>query len=128
MAGGAAAVLRGVDTASYIAKTYQWILDNPGVFRDADIFTPISEPTDAGIAPWVAGPTWQFANPAEYDAWLQQITIACQVAFQRIGKRCLSGCMRRDPRPGPIPLSRKRRGFWALHRVRTFTSRPRNRW
>ncbi len=87
------AILNGQDTTSYLAKTYQWILAHPTAFRDGDVFSPASEPGNAGILPYVVQTPWQFPSLAAYNQWLADITVVCRLAFQRIGKLVFVGLM-----------------------------------
>jgi hypothetical protein len=91
--GRVTAVLSGSDTTSYLYKTYQWILDHPTVFQDGDVFSPASEPSNAGIEPYSAQTPAQFPNLAAYVAWLADVTVLCRVAFQHIGKQVFVGFM-----------------------------------
>ena len=78
------AVLNGSDTTSYLGRTYQWILAHPSFFRSGDIFTPTSEPENAGIIPWCTAPC-QFPSYAAADAWYRNSMTVDRAAFARIG-------------------------------------------
>jgi hypothetical protein len=82
--GTAAAVLDGQDTTSYLALTYHWILDNPDYFRDGDIFTPASEPENAGIEPYCTDPC-MFSSDAVFNQWLQDSMTVDRAAFASLG-------------------------------------------
>lgn len=90
--GGAQAVLNGTDTTSWLALTYHWILTHPTAFQDGDIFTPVAEPADGQVRPYVpTGGIGQFPTLAAFNAWLIQMTRVCQAAFRRIHKRVFVG-------------------------------------
>jgi hypothetical protein len=82
--GDANAVLNGTDTTSYMAMTYHFILNHPSFFRSGDIFTPESEPENAGIIPWCTAPC-QFPSYAAADAWYYNSMYLDRAAFARIG-------------------------------------------
>jgi len=83
-AGGIEAVLNGTDNYSYLAKTYHWILENPTLFKDGDIFTPAAEPENAGIYPF-CNPPCQFPNASEFSRWIGDNMILDRMAFEKIG-------------------------------------------
>ena len=90
-AGGAAAVLDGTDTTSYLARTYQFIVQHPTLFADGDVFAPVSEPSDAGVGPNPAGTPYQFPDLAAFQQFLPAMTTVCTAAFQAIGKQVTVG-------------------------------------
>jgi len=79
-----AAVLAGTDTTSYLARTYRWILAHPSFFRSGDIFTPESEPENAGIMPACTA-TCQFSSYAAADAWYAASMLVDRAAFSQLG-------------------------------------------
>src|SRR4030081_2604106 len=79
-----AAVLDGRDTTSYLARTYQWILAHRDFFASGDIFTPESEPANAGIVPYCQSPC-MFADHAVADRWLADSMAVDRSAFATIG-------------------------------------------
>ncbi len=94
-------VVNGQDKISYLAKTYQWILQNPSAFRDGDIFSPISEPQNGYIAPYFpAGASPQFPSLIAFNNFITDITVVCRLAFQTIGKKVTVGFYGCQGRPG----------------------------
>jgi hypothetical protein len=96
--GGVQAVVSGQDTSSYMALTYQFVLDHPDLFQDGDIFEPFGEAMDAGVVNGPAGTspncprgTCQFPSLAAFNQWLSDMTQVEQAAFQRIGKQVTTG-------------------------------------
>ncbi len=97
--GGLSAVLNGTDTTSYIGRTYQWILNHPGIFQDGDVWEPFGEPQNNGITNGPAGTSaancpksiCQFPSTAAFNQWLSDFSQADQTAFRAIGKNVTSG-------------------------------------
>jgi hypothetical protein len=79
-----AAVLDGRDTSSYLAMTYRWVLGHREFFASGDIFTPESEPANAGILPDCKAPC-MFADRATADRWLADSMTVDRAAFSAIG-------------------------------------------
>lgn len=82
--GGADAVISGADSASYLAKTYRFILGHAELFAPGDIFTPAEEPEGGGVAPDCTGPC-QFPNPAEFNRFMRDSMAADRQAFASLG-------------------------------------------
>lgn len=81
------AVLTGSDQTSYLARTYAWIRQNAEAFEAGDVFSPMSEPQDAGILPYVSNPkTAQFPNLAAFNQFILDLQVVCQAAFVQSGK------------------------------------------
>ena len=79
-----AAVLDGRDRTSYLAKTYGWIRDHASFFQSGDIFTPESEPANAGIEPYCQAPC-MFADRTTAERWLEPSMTVGRVAFRALG-------------------------------------------
>ncbi|MBV9526039.1 MAG: hypothetical protein JOZ46_09545 [Candidatus Dormibacteraeota bacterium] len=86
-AGGAADVLSGADTGSYLAKTYHFILDHASYFANGDIFTPASEADGAGIGPnpGCAAALCEFPSIPEFNRFLRDSLTVDREAFKQIG-------------------------------------------
>jgi hypothetical protein len=83
--GTATAVLAGTDTTSYLAKTFRWILSRPaGFWQSGDIFTPASEPENAGILPYCTAPC-MFSSYTQFNQWLRDSMTVATAAFTRLG-------------------------------------------
>jgi hypothetical protein len=85
--GTAAAVLNGSDTTSYLALTYHFILDHPGLYASGDIFTPESEPQNGGVRlshGTCSGPC-QFGDWPTLNTWLRDSMTVDSAAFTRLG-------------------------------------------
>jgi len=84
---GVDAVLDGSDHASYLAKTFYFILQHPGLFADGDIFTPQSEPQNGGIGCH----SCQFPNVSEYNRFLRDSMTLDRYAFYKLGRKVFVG-------------------------------------
>lgn len=76
------------DLFSYLLMISEYIRNNPDLFEECDIFTPIPEPQNGGIE----GVTYcgeenicQFENIEEFNLFLQLATSVTQAAFAEIG-------------------------------------------
>jgi hypothetical protein len=74
-----------IDRATHIARTKQFILDNPKLFEDGDIFTPCPECENGG-----PGDPRHNNDVAGHRAFLIQEYTATKDAFGSIGKNVLS--------------------------------------
>ena len=91
--GTAAAVLNGSDTTSYLAMTYHFILDHPGLYANGDILTPESEPQNGGVRQSYgacSGPC-QFADWKTFNTWLRDSMTVDAAAFAKLGLRVTVG-------------------------------------
>jgi hypothetical protein len=84
--GTKAGVLDGTDTTSYLAMTYHFILDHPGLYANGDMFTPMSEPANGGvrIGYGCSGPC-QFNDWATLNLWLRDSMTVDAAAFYQLG-------------------------------------------
>jgi hypothetical protein len=78
------AVLNGSDTTSYLGRTYAWIRRHPDFFHSGDIFTPESEPANAGIQPYCHAPC-MFASRAVAEQWYRDSMTVDRAAFHSLG-------------------------------------------
>ena len=63
-----------------IIDTKNWILANPTLFKNGDIFTPKPEPQNMGIV-GINGDGNRFADKTAFNKWLRDMTVACKEAF-----------------------------------------------
>ncbi|MBV9101582.1 MAG: hypothetical protein JO198_11145 [Candidatus Dormibacteraeota bacterium] len=85
--GGVNAVLSGVDSNSYLARTYRFIIGHPELFANGDIFTPQSEPDGAGIG----CSKCQFPSTSEYNRFLRDSMAVDRMAFADLGRNVTVG-------------------------------------
>ena len=85
--GGASAVLNGTDKTSYLAKTFYFILQHPGLYSNGDIFTPQSEPEGGGIG----CASCQFPSVAEFNRFMRDSMTVDRTAFYKIGVNVFVG-------------------------------------
>lgn len=82
----AAAVLDSTDTISYLAKTYHFILDHPGLYADGDLFTPEPEPINGGVRiGWGCSGACQFPDWTVVNRWLRDSMTVDRAAFRQLG-------------------------------------------
>lgn len=75
-------VLAGTDTTSWLALHYQYIIDHPTEFAAGDIFTPLCEIENGGIA---GGTNDQFSNHQEMWEFMRNLHTLSWEAFKAIG-------------------------------------------
>jgi hypothetical protein len=72
----------------YLSIIKDYIVSNPDVFAEGDIFTPIPEPQNGGIQgiTYCAQNVCQFSSAADFNAWLRDAMTVSKQAFEVIGK------------------------------------------
>jgi hypothetical protein len=104
---GLQAVESGRDTASYIGKTYQFILAHGSLFANGDIWEPFGEPMNNGIKNCAGGGGYgncygtsagncpgglcQFPSVPAFNQWLEDFTQADLHAFALLHKTVTAG-------------------------------------
>jgi hypothetical protein len=76
-----------VSNIDYLTMISKYIVDNPTLFANGDIFTPIPEPQNGGIAGITYCPqgVCQFYNAAHFNSWLREAIRVSRSAFYSIG-------------------------------------------
>lgn len=71
----------------YLPSITRYIQQNPGLFQEGDIFTPIPEPQNGGIEGITYCPegVCQFKNTAEFNRWLRDAMTLSRREFEKIG-------------------------------------------
>lgn len=75
-------------TNDRIQDTKNWILDNPTLFKNGDMFTPKPEPQNMGIVgvnAHTGNAPHRFANTAAFNKWLRDMMFTCKEAFTTLG-------------------------------------------
>jgi hypothetical protein len=64
-----------------------YIKNNPDMYAEGDIFTPIPEPQNGGISgvTYCANGYCQFSNPSDFNSWLRQLMTESSNAMNTIG-------------------------------------------
>jgi hypothetical protein len=72
---------------SYLALISSYIRENPELFAEGDIFTPIPEPQNGGIhgITWCSNNLCQFSSQEEFNRWLRDAMDVSENAFRSIG-------------------------------------------
>ncbi len=73
---------------NYLDLISNYIKNNPDIFENGDIFTPIPEPQNGGIqnVTYCANNVCQFQSPAAFNQWLRDAMTTAKSASQAIGK------------------------------------------
>ncbi len=76
-----------LDGVDYLAQIKKYIIDNKEDFQQNDIFTPIPEPQNGGIAgiTHCTHDVCQFADPAQFNRWLRSAMDVTENTFAEIG-------------------------------------------
>lgn len=76
------------NNSNYLDMIRSYIKNNPDMFVDGDIFTPIPEPQNGGIQgiTYCANSVCQFSNAAAFNQWLRDAMTTSKDAFSVIGK------------------------------------------
>lgn len=71
----------------YLNMISAYIKNNPALFAEGDIFTPIPEPQNGGISgiTYCAQNVCQFNGASEFNSWLRNAMTTSEGAFQTIG-------------------------------------------
>lgn len=71
----------------YLTLISRYIRDNPELFAEGDIFTPIPEPQNGGIqgVTWCGNGVCQFRSKEEFNRWLRDAMDVADTAFRAIG-------------------------------------------
>jgi hypothetical protein len=92
-AGNVAAVLSGADRNNWLGVMYDFIVNNPNLFADGDIWAPFPERTE-GIFDQPSG-IHSFLDPntlpGSYAQFFQDVKTVSDAAFASIGKSLLTG-------------------------------------
>jgi hypothetical protein len=76
------------NTDDYFDMISSYIKNNPGLFEDGDIFTPIPEPQNGGIE-GVIGCTQQvcqYSGIEDFNRWIKSAMLVSELSFDAIGK------------------------------------------
>lgn len=76
------------NSSNYLDMISNYIKNNPDIFENGDIFTPIPEPQNGGIQgiTYCANSICQFTSAADFNQWLRDAMTTSQQAFQSINK------------------------------------------
>ncbi len=75
------------NNVDYMAIVESYIKNNPGLFKEGDIFTPIPEPQNGGIngITYCAQSVCQFSSKEQFNQWLRDAMTRSNNAFSAIG-------------------------------------------
>ncbi|MDO8551717.1 MAG: PA14 domain-containing protein [bacterium] len=80
-------VPKATSSDKYLTMISNYIKNNPSLFADGDIFSPIPEPQNGGIdgVTGCANGVCQFSGPADFNSWLRNAIDSSNNAFSQIG-------------------------------------------
>jgi hypothetical protein len=76
------------NSSNYLSLIQNYITQHPDMYADGDIFTPIPEPQNGGIAgvTYCAQNVCQFSSKEQFNQWLRDAMTISKQAFTSLGK------------------------------------------